>query len=211
MPPLFKRRRLNDDNLFISLPDEVLLFIFRYLDSPDLLNCRSVSRTWSEPSKMLLHSRKSASSVNDKAESQPRFSEFTTERMVEGEPSLLQLPDEMIIHIFTFLDPVELLKCSKVSKLWYNLSRNALRSVRSIKFEPSKCTRLIYYENSWKLITCEKKIDEALNTFKGIVEEVQCKVSLNSSGDSKVLMDTLAALNKLTNLKGLSWSMDICP
>eukprot|EP00116_Pleurobrachia_bachei_P003327 sb/3463589/ len=193
--PINKRPRLNKSP-FRHVPDEVLLFIFRYLDSPDLLNCRAVSRTWYELSNVLLRSRKSRTApiVDDQAKS-PRFAEFTTERMVEGEPSLHQLPDELILHLFTFLDPLELLNCSKVCKLWYNVSRNALLSVRSIVFNGDIHCKLSYDNFRTKTIYCpEERTAEALHTFQGIVKDVQCDIS----------MKTLAALNKLTNLKSLS-------
>eukprot|EP00116_Pleurobrachia_bachei_P001242 sb/3461504/ len=170
-----------------------------YLDSPDLLNCRAVSRTWSELSNVLLRSRKSriTSSVESQYESEqntPRFADFTKERMVEGEPSLHQLPDEVILHIFTFFDPVELLEYGKVCKLWYNLSRDALRSVHAIVFSNEHCLELYYDNYCEKSIYCpEERIAEPLNTFKGIVDKVECDIS----------MKTLTALNKLPNLKSL--------
>eukprot|EP00116_Pleurobrachia_bachei_P016243 sb/3476505/ len=77
-----------------------------------------------------------ASSVESQAQrNKPRFADFTTERMIDGEPSLHQLPDEVILHVFTFLEPLELLDCGKVCKLWYNLSRDALRSVHEMSFQ----------------------------------------------------------------------------
>eukprot|EP00116_Pleurobrachia_bachei_P000995 sb/3461257/ len=193
--PLNKRPRLTDSP-FYCIPDEVLLFILRYLDSPDLFNCRSVSRTWRELSNVLLLSRQARTASYDEkqADSEPRFAEFTTERVVEGEVSLHQLPGEVILHIFTFLEPVELINCGKVCKLWFNLSTDALRSVQSIKFEPYVQPRPISYDNSCRTITCsDKDIVAALNTFRGIVHDVQCAVS----------MGNLAALNTLPNLKSL--------
>ena len=75
--PLNKKPRLNESP-FNDLPGEVLLFILRYLDSPDLLNCRAVSRTWSDLSSVLLHSRKSRddSTIDDRAESQTNIPPF---------------------------------------------------------------------------------------------------------------------------------------
>ena len=188
-------------------PDKVILYIFQYLDSPDLSTCRYVCKTWYKLSVATLQSRKSmaVSNVENGGEFQntiPRFPDYTSKVVCEGEPSLHQLPEEMILHIFTFLEPTDLLECGKVCKLWYNISRRSLcpyfRSVLCYDYFFEKHTRpLLFLHNGLVMCRPEHGIN-IIESFSDILK----KVKLTDSNSRQIV----EVLGKCTNLKSLEIS-----
>eukprot|EP00116_Pleurobrachia_bachei_P002193 sb/3462455/ len=184
-------------------PDEVLLYIFSYLDSPSLSTCRFVSKTWNKLSEATLQLRKSMVVPNDEnvAEFQntiPRFPDYTNKVISKGKPSLHHLPGEMILHIFTFLEPTDLLKCGQVCKLWYNISRRSLRPffrrVYCYNFFKKQTRPLLFLPQGWVMCSPENGI-KIIESFADILEEVV----LNDEPTKSII----EVLPKCTNLKSV--------
>eukprot|EP00116_Pleurobrachia_bachei_P002618 sb/3462880/ len=204
LEPPKKVPRLSDFPFVPPPPDEVILYIFSYLDSPTLSTCRYVCKTWHKLSEATLQLRKSTVVSNDEnvAEFQntsPRFPDYTNKVIIEGKPSLHHLPREMILHIFTFLEPTDLLKCGQVCKLWYNISRRSLRPffrrVYCYNHLQKKQTRPLLVLPQGEVICRTEYGINIIESFADILEDVVL--------DPRPTRSVFEALGKCTNLKSV--------
>ena len=98
-----------------------------------------------------------------------------------SEPNIIrQLPVEIVEFIFTFLDldlsSSDLLNCGTVCKLWYILSREALRPIfRVLKLQDCHQSRLLCFHQSegGYVRYRDRDITHEFDTFGDILEDIE--------------------------------------